>query len=286
MSRIAYVNGRYVRHAEASIHVEDRGNQFADAVYEVIAVIAGRLVDCDGHLDRLGRSLDALAIAWPCSRAALLRVLDEVIRRNRIAVGSVYLQVSRGQAPRSHAFPATPVRPGLFVTANRRAPPNAELVARGVAIVTVPENRWARPDIKTIGLLPNVLAKQKAVEQGAFEAWFVRPDGEVTEGTSTNAWIVIDGNRLITRPLGHDIIAGITRQAVIECARDANLQVIERPFSIDEARAAREAFITSTTSFVLPVVAIDGSPVGSGKPGPVATRLNDDYRRRAQGNRG
>jgi len=283
MSRTAYVNGRYVRHSSASIHVEDRGNQFADAVYEVIAVAGGKLIDGDGHLDRLGRSLDALAIAWPCSRAALVRILGEVIRRNRIAVGTVYLQVSRGQAPRNHAFPATPVRPGLFVTANRKPPPPPELVARGVAVVTVPENRWSRPDIKTVGLLPNVLAKQKAVEQGAFEAWFVKPDGEVTEGTSTNAWIVADGNRLITRPLGHDIIAGITRQAVIECAREANLQVIERPFTLDEAKAAREAFITSTTSFVLPVVSIDGCPVGTGRPGPIVARLNEDYRRRATG---
>jgi len=284
MSRIAYVNGRYVRHALASIHVEDRGNQFADAVYEVIAVAARRLVDADGHLDRLGRSLKALSIDWPCSRAALLGVLGEVIRRNRITVGTVYLQVSRGAAPRNHAFPAPSVRPGLFVTANRKAPPSAELVARGVSVVTMPENRWARPDIKTVGLLPNVLAKQRAVEQGAYEAWFVKPDGEVTEGSSTNAWIVTEGNRLITRPAGHDIIAGITRQAVIDCARGANLQVIERPFSIDEAKAAREAFITSTTSFVLPVVAIDGEPVGGGRPGPVAARLNQDYRRRTNGN--
>lgn len=283
MSRIAYVNGSYVRHALATIHVEDRGNLFADAVYEVIAIARGRLIDGDRHLDRLDRSLAALAIDWPCSRAALRHVLAEVIRRNRITVGTVYLQVSRGEAPRNHAFPAPSVRPGLFVTANRKAPPSAELLERGIAVVSAPEMRWGRPDIKTTGLLPNVLAKQKAVEQGAYEAWFVKPDGEVTEGTSTNAWIVTGGTRLITRPLGHDIIAGITRQAVIDCARGANLQVIERPFSIDEAKAASEAFITSTTSFVLPVVAIDGVPVGEGKPGPVALRLNQEYRRRANG---
>lgn len=283
MSRIAYVNGSYVRHALATIHVEDRGNQFADAVYEVIAIASGHLIDCDRHLDRLDRSLEALSIDWPCSRASLRCVLHEVIRRNRITVGTVYLQVSRGEAPRNHAFPSPAVRPGLFVTANRKAPPREDLLERGVTVVTMPELRWGRPDIKTTGLLPNVLAKQKAVEQGAFEAWFVKPDGEITEGTSTNAWIVTEGNRLITRPLGYDIIAGITRQAVIECAHGANLQVIERAFSIDEAKSASEAFITSTTSFVLPVVAIDGTKIGKGKPGPVASRLNDDYRRRANG---
>ncbi|MEX2455155.1 MAG: D-amino-acid transaminase [Rhodospirillaceae bacterium] len=279
MSRIAYVNGRYVPLADAMVNVEDRGYQFADGVYEVVAVVAGRLVECDPHFERLDRSLGGLRIGWPCSRRVLRLILDRVIRRNGISDGYVYLQVTRGVAPRNHPFPAHPTAPSLVVTASRRAAPSPAAVERGVRIVSLPETRWARPDLKTVSLLPNVLAKQQAIEAGADEAWFLDADGRVTEGSSTNAWIVLDGQEIVTRPTGQDILAGITRQTLIEVARSSNMRVTERAFSLAEARSAREAFITSTTAFVMPVIAIDGAPVGDGRPGPVTLRLLDAYRR-------
>jgi D-alanine transaminase len=280
MSRFAYVNGRYVARADAAVDVEDRGYQFADGVYEVIGVTRGQPVDLEPHLERLERSLAELRIPWPCGRAALRLVIRQVVRRNRLADGIVYLQVTRGAAPRNHAFPPEGTRPALVITAAPRRPPDEALAARGIAVITLPDNRWGRPDIKTVSLLPNVLARQHAREAGAYEAWFVDAGGHVTEGSSTNAWIVTADREVVTRPLGREILAGITREMVIRAAREGNFRLSERPFTVEEAKSAREAFITSTTSFVLPVTTVDGETVGDGTPGPVTQALLDAYRRR------
>jgi D-alanine transaminase len=274
MSRVAYVNGRYVPHAEAAVHIEDRGYQLSDGVYEVCEVRGGRLVDERRHFDRLDRSLREIRIRWPMARTALGVVLREVVRRNRIADGIVYLQVTRGVAPREHAFPAAAVAPGITVTA--KAMPIAgrdKRAGEGVAVITVPENRWDRVDIKTISLLPNVLAKQQAREAGAFEAWFVDKHGMVTEGASTNAWIVTKDNAVVTRPADHGILRGITRSVLVEVLAADKLHLEERPFSVAEARKAREAFLTSATTAVTPIVKVDGQKIGSGRPGPIAARL-------------
>lgn len=277
MSRVAYVNGRYVPHRAARVHVEDRGYQFADAVYEVIAVADGRFLDEDPHLDRLDRSLRELRIGWPIARAALKQVLRETVRRNRVRNGLVYFQVSRGVARRDYGFPKD-ARPSLVVTARSAAPPSPD-PGPGVAVITVPDIRWKRVDIKTTGLLGGALGKQKAREQGAYEAWQVDDDGRVTEGTSSNAWIVTAKDELVTRPIGHEILAGITRQTVKKVAADLQLAVVERPFTVAEAQAAREAFMTSATSYVTPIVSIDGKTVGDGKPGDIARRLRAEYLR-------
>lgn len=278
MSRVAYVDGRYVPHGRATTHIEDRGYQFADGIYEVIAVAGGRLVDGEGHLVRLHRSLKELRIDWRMSDRALLAVLHELVRRNGVSHGSVYLQISRGVARRDHPFP-TAARPVLVATAKRMDFGGvAARQAKGVAVITVPDIRWGRCDIKTVALLPNVLAKQAAREQGAYEAWMVDRDGQVTEGSSTNAWIVDQDGNLITRKADNAILNGITRIAVMGQAAERQIRVIERPFTVAEAKAAREAFITSTTSFVMPVVSIDGVAVGDGKPGKVAAALIGAYR--------
>jgi len=274
LSRIAYVNGRYVPHRSASVHIEDRGYQFADGVYEVCEIRDGSLIDATRHLDRLDRSLSELSIAWPMSRAALLQVLGEVARRNHVRNGMVYLQVTRGVARRDHYFPNPAVPPALVVTARSADPTAADRsAAAGVGVITVPENRWERVDIKTVGLLPNVLAKQKAREAGAREAWFVDRDGFVTEGGSTNAWIVTRDGVLVTRPASLGILKGITRTVVLEVAAADGIRVEERGFTVAEAREAREAFITAATTLVMPVVTLDGHPVGDGKPGPVTQAL-------------
>jgi D-alanine transaminase len=278
MGRIAYVNGRYVPHGEAMIHIEDRGYQLADAVYEVWALFGGKLADPEGHFARLERSLGELSIAMPMSRTALTMVLKEAVRRNRVSEGSVYLQVSRGVAPRDHAFPNPEVRPAMVVTVSRvdRAASEAR-AAKGVAVVTTPENRWGRCDIKTVGLLPNALAKQKARAAGAVEAWFVDDLGFVTEGASSNAWIVDGDGRLRTRDTNANILRGVTRHTLLDVIRREGLEVDERPFTPAEAVAAKEAFITGAGSLVLPVIAVDGKPVGDGKVGPVAQKLRRLY---------
>ena len=277
MSRIAYVDGRYVPHRHASVHIEDRGFQFADGVYEVVAVIGGRRFDEPRHLDRLERSLGEIDIVMPMSRAALACVMDEVVRRNRVDDGILYLQVTRGSAPRDHAWRdgASPI---VVMTARRQLPPPAQAVEGGVAVITTPDQRWRRNDIKSVALLGNVLGKQKARRAGAYETWMFDDAGLVTEGTSTNAWIVI-GGRIVTRPLGPEILGGITRAAVLDVARELQIAVDERPFSVAEAGAADEAFLTSTTAYVLPVTRIDDRTVGTGKPGPVTARLLENYRR-------
>ncbi|WP_306119905.1 MULTISPECIES: D-amino-acid transaminase [unclassified Roseitalea] len=278
MARIAYVNGRYVPHASAQVHIDDRGYQFADSVYEVCEIVDGMMIDRTGHLDRLDRSLGELAMGWPLDRSALARVMIEVARRNRVRDGLVYVQVSRGVAPRDHPFPPAATRPAIVITARRVDPAAvARKAAAGVAVITVPDNRWERVDIKTTGLLPNVLAKQQALDSGAAEAWLVDADGMVTEGASTNAWIVTGQGTLVTRPARSGILRGITRATVLRAATDLGLEVEERPFSVGEAHGAREAFMTSATSRVMPVVAIDGRPVANGHPGQTAMALRAAY---------
>ena len=278
MGRIAYVNGRFVPHAAATVHIEDRGYQLADGVYEVWALFGGKLADPEGHFARLERSLGELSIDMPMSRAALTLVLKEAVRRNRVTEGLVYLQVTRGVAPRDHAFPNPSVRPAVVITVSRvdRAQSEAR-AAKGVGVVTTPENRWGRCDIKTVGLLPHVLAKQKARAVGAVEAWFVDDLGFVTEGASSNAWIVDGDGRLRTRATNANILRGVTRYSLLDVIRENGLEVDERPFTPADALAAKEAFITGAGSLVLPVVSVDGKPVGDGKVGPVAARLRRLY---------
>jgi D-alanine transaminase len=278
MGRIAYVNGRFVPQAEAFVHIEDRGYQLADAVYEVWALFDGKLADAEGHFVRLERSLSELRIDMPMSRAALTLVLKEAVRRNRVREGLLYLQVSRGVAKRDHAFPTEPVRPAVVMTVSAvdRVASEAR-AAKGVGVVTTPENRWGRCDIKTVGLLPNALAKQKAREAGAVEAWFVDDLGFVTEGASSNAWIVDADGRLRTRDTNANILRGITRSTLLSVIKREGMEVDERPFTPADALAAREAFITGAGTLVLPVVTVDGKTVGGGKPGPVATKLRRLY---------
>ena len=279
MSRIAYVNGRYLPFHNAKVHVEDRGYQFADAVYEVCEVRAGRLVDERRHLDRLERSLNALRIHPPMTRAALSVVLHEVVARNRIAHGNVYLQISRGVARRDLPFPHD-VAPNIVVTARSLNLNRIEaLAAQGITAVSVPDNRWGRVDIKTVGLLPNVLARQSALDKGARDAWFVDKGGFVTEAASANAWIVTDDGKRVTRNAAHAILGGITRAVVFEAVKEMNLHIEERPFTLEEAYRAREAFVTSATQVVMPVVRLDDRPIGNGKPGPVATALRCEFHR-------
>ncbi|MEX0956349.1 MAG: D-amino-acid transaminase [Rhizobiaceae bacterium] len=278
MSRIAYVNGRYVPHATAAVHIEDRGYQFADGVYEVCEVKRGCIVDMRRHIDRLGRSLGELAIVWPMGREALQHVLCEVVRRNRVRNGMVYLQVTRGVARRDHPFPGPEVRPAMVVTASRIDPEAGTRMAdAGIGVVTVPDNRWDRVDIKTIGLLPNVLARQQAKDAGAQEAWFVDADGIVLEGSATNAWIVTREGVLVTRHAESGILRGITRTTLFDVAAKQGVRVEERGFTVDEAKEAREAFVTSATKTVMPVVEIDGRPVGNGHPGSVAQALREAF---------
>ncbi len=279
MSRIAYVNGRYVPHRQGTVHIEDRGYQFADGVYEVIAVVDGQLVDGQAHLNRLARSMGALHIQPPMGEPALRHVLAEVLRRNRVRRGMVYMQVTRGVARRDHAFPPPDVRPSLVVTARGLRQFSAIQAEQGVKVIGIPDLRWKRCDIKSIALLPNVLGKQQAKEAGAFEAWMVDDAGNVTEGTASNAWIVTEANELVTRHIDEHVLSGITRRAVIGIARGLGLELIERPFSLDEAKAAREAFVTGTTSLVMPVVRIDDAIVADGKPGPMTRRLREAYER-------
>jgi D-alanine transaminase len=283
MSRFAYVNGRFVRHGEAAVHIEDRGYQLADGVYEVWAVFGGKLADAAGHFTRLWRSLDELRITHPMSERALTVVLRETIRRNKVREGMVYLQVTRGVAPRDHAFPNPAVPPAVVVTAKSVDRVAAEAkAAKGQSVITVPENRWGRCDVKSIGLLPNGLAKQAARERGAVEAWFVDELGLITEGASSNAWIVDAEGRLRTRDTQANILRGITRSSLLEVIAEAGLPISEQPFTVEEAKAAREAFITGAGTLVLPIVNVDGTLIGDGKPGPVATRLRRLYIERAK----
>lgn len=274
MSRIAYVNGRYIWHRDAMVHINDRGYQFADGVYEVCEVFRGALIDEKRHFERLAYSLSELKIAPPMSFAALAAVVREVMARNKIKDGYIYVQVTRGVAPREHVFPPKTVRPSIVVTARSVDPAVNETKARrGVSVITTPDLRWKRVDIKSISLLPNVLARQQASENGAYEAWLVDSSGMVTEGAASNAWILTDDGTIVTRQLDRSILRGITRTTLIELLAAQKLALQERKFSVAEALAAREAFITGATALIMPVVQIDGKKIGGGVPGPVATRL-------------
>ena len=276
MARFAYVNGRYVDHRLASVHIEDRGYQLADGVYEVVGVRDGKLIDETLHIDRLDRSLKELRIGWPVARATLGFIMRELRRRNHLRDGLVYMQVTRGVARRDHGFPTTPVKPALVLTTKNTKHLGADPGA-GVAVKSMRDIRWERCDIKSVALLPNVLAKQAAREGGAYEAWLVDENGCVTEGASTNAWIVTPEGELVTRQTDNGILAGITRHTLKALANSMQLKFVERPFSLAEAKKAKEAFITSATSFVTPVVKIDGQAVGDGKVGLTARRLREEY---------
>jgi D-alanine transaminase len=276
MSRVAYVDGSYRPHRDAAVHIEDRGYQFADGVYEVIAVKGGHLVDEALHLARLRRSLRELRIEGAIGDGPLKVVMREVIRRNGVVDGIVYLQVTRGAAPRDHGFPKA-ARPILVATSRRARPPDPKLGRDGISVITVPDIRWQRCDIKSVALVANVLGKQRAREVGAYEAWQVDALGRVTEGTSTNAWIVTTDGVVVTRAADSAILNGVTRLALIDIIGREGYRFEERPFTVAEAKYAREAFLTSTTTDVLPVVAIDDHPVADGKPGPLSRKLRESY---------
>jgi D-alanine transaminase len=276
MSRIAYVNGRYLPLSQAQVHIEDRGYQFADGVYEVVPLYRGRLLDEDPHLDRFDYSLGELQIAPPMSRAALKLVLRELVRRNGLSDALLYFQATRGVAPRDHKFPAK-TKTAFVATMRRSRPPSAKQIEEGVSVMTTRDIRWERCDIKSLNLLPNLLAKQQATVAGVFEAWLVDDDDNITEGSSTNAWIVTSDGKLVTHDAGAAILNGITRQRVIKLMEGEGLTFEQRAFSREEAMRAREAFLSSSSSFVLPITRIDGKPVGEGKPGPMTRRLREIY---------
>jgi len=283
LSRFAFVNGRYLPYRHAAVHIEDRGYQFADGVYEVCEVREGRIVDERRHLQRLSRSLGELRIPPPMAPRALGFVLRETVRLNRVRDGLLYLQVTRGVARREHVFPSAGTRPSLVVTARARDRAKAERVAEtGISVITLDDNRWQRVDIKTIALVPNVLARQTAREAGAGEAWFVDEAGFVTEGAASNAWIVTGAGALVTRPAERGILRGITRTVVFEMAAASGLTIEERPFRVEEALQAREAFVTAATQIVMPVIKIDGTPIADGKPGPLARMLRARFHEAAE----
>ena len=283
MTRIVYVNGRYEPYAHAGVHAEDRGFQFADAIYEVCEVKDGRLVDETRHMDRLTRSLAELGIAQPMSRAALARVMRETVRRNRVSYGIVYLQVSRGARPRDFLFPPANVDPTVVCLARSVSPARLEAAAAaGIAVKTMPDIRWGRCDIKTVMLLPASLAKEAARAEGAKEAWFYDEKNRVTEGGSSNAWIVDQAGRLITRQIDNDILRGVTRTTLVDLLAREKIELIERPFTVAEAKAAREAFVTSATSILMPVVRIDDQPIGNGAPGLLTLKLRSEFHTAAE----
>lgn len=280
--RIAYLNGRYLPHADAHVHIEDRGLQFADAIYEVFGVAGGHIFDEDEHLDRLERSLRELSVAMPMTRASLKMILRETARRNRVMDGLIYMQVTRGAFRRDHPIPAEASRPSVVITARNMDMASVEARRnRGIAVVTRPDERWSRCDIKSTSLLANILAKSAAREEGAYEAWLVDRDGFVTEGSSTTAWIVDREGRLVTRDLSHSILPGVTRRVLLQAAADAQIPIAERRFTVEEAVNAREALITAATIGVMPVVRIDGRNVGDGLPGVLGRRLQELYRHAA-----
>jgi D-alanine transaminase len=283
MSRIAYVNGRYLPQREASVNIEDRGYQFADGIYEVVHLYDGRLIDEDLHLNRLQRSLHEIRLPAPMSRAALRHVLHEVARRNRVREGLLYMQVTRGVARRDHPFPSQPVSPSVVVTIRRIPPYPTDVDKWTASAITYPDQRWARCDIKTVALLPNVLARQAAKENGAIEAILVDGNGMVTEGAATSFWIVDRNGVLRTRHLDRAILPGCTRGALLTLIGEDKVEFSETQFSEHDVREAREAFITSATSFVKPIVRIDGKPVGTGEVGPVTRRLFDAFARHVKG---
>ena len=278
MARIVYVNGRYLPYAEAGVHVEDRGFQFADSVYEVCEVRNGALIDTTRHLARLARSLSELKIAFPMAEPPLRHVLGQVVRRNRVRDGIVYLQVTRGQAPRDFHFPGPDTEPTLVAVARSIDPAKVAAKARqGIAAKSVPDHRWGRCDLKTVMLLPAALAKETARTADAQEAWFVDEGGFVTEGASSNAWIVRPDGFVLTRPLDNRLLGGVTRATALEVLKAQGIPVEQRPFTIAEAQAAKEAFVTSASATVMPVVKIDGRAVADGRPGPLTLRPREKF---------
>ncbi len=281
--RIAYVNGRYVPHGAAGVHIEDRALQFADGIYEVVGVVDGIFLDEDEHLDRLNRSVAEIGMAMPLGRAALKMVVREIARRNHLRNGLVYMQVTRGVARRDHPVPEHAPRPSLILTARHLDPlETPRKRAHGVKVITHPDQRWARCDIKSTALLPNVLAKTAARKAGAYEAWLVDRDGYVTEGSSTSAWIIDADGKIRTRDLSNAILPGVTRLVLMEAAREAQIPVVEGKFKVAEALAAKEAFLTAASAGAIAIVAIDGHLIGNGKPGPVTRRLQELYQTRAE----
>jgi D-alanine transaminase len=276
MSRIVYVNGKYLPEEEATVSIFDRGFLFADGVYEVTSVLGGKLIDFDGHAARLQRSLNELGMARPVDDDELLDIHRELVARNGIDEGLVYLQVTRGAADRDFAYPpeGTPPTIVLFTQA-KPGLADSPAARAGIRVISIDDLRWGRRDIKTVQLLYPSMGKMMARAAGCDDAWMVE-DGHVTEGTSNNAYIVA-GDTIITRHLGNEILHGITRAAVLRFAREAQMKVEERAFTIDEAKAADEAFVTSASAFVMPVVEIDGTAIGTGKPGPVTARLREVY---------
>jgi D-alanine transaminase len=282
VGRIAYVNGRYMPHPEAGVHIEDRGLQFADAIYEVVGVVGGQFLDEEEHLDRLERSVREIGMPMPMGRGALKLLTREMARRNRVRDGLIYFQVTRGTVRRDHAVPLHPSRPTLIVTARSLDPHTIEeRREKGVRAITRPDERWARCDIKSTALLPNILAKTAARDAGAFEAWLVDRDGYITEGSSTSAWIVTQEGRVITRDLSNAILPGVTRRIILKASAEAQVPLEERKFTRDEALAAREAFITAATIGATAMVALDGHTIGDGKPGPLTRRVQELYRHAA-----
>jgi D-alanine transaminase len=278
MPRIAYVNGRYVAHDDAAVHIEDRGYQFADGVYEVCEIRHGMIVDLTRHLDRLDRSLGELRMKSPMSRRALTQIIREVARRNRVTNGLFYLQVTRGIARRDHVFPSADTTPSLVITAKITDPGViAAKNEKGLRAITLPDNRWDRVDIKTVGLLPNVMARQAAKEAGAQEAIYIDARGMVTEGAATNVWMVDADGVLVTRPAEHGILRGITRTGLIDVTALLGIEVAEREFSREEMLSAREVFITAATSICFPIVEIDGQTIGNGHPGSVSDKIRSAF---------
>ncbi len=275
MSRTFYVNGEFVAEENATISVLDRGFLFADAVYEVSTVLRGRLIDNAAHLQRLARSLAELSMAPPCSDEDILAAQLKLIELNNVDEGLLYLQVSRGVADRDFAYPAN-AQSSLVMFTQEKNLLESPMAEKGMHIISIPDLRWKRRDIKTVGLLAPCMGKQAAVDAGVHDAWMLE-DGLVTEGTSNNAYIVTNDKKIQTRHLGHEILSGITRKAVLKFAQNAGYTVVEEPFTIESAREASEAFITSASTFVMPVVNIDGVSLGDGKPGPVATELRKIY---------
>jgi D-alanine transaminase len=285
MSRIAYANGAYVPLSDAMVHIEDRGFQFADGVYEVIALRDGKMVDEQGHYDRLWRSMSELSIEAPMSVAAMKLVIAELVRRNGLRNALIYMQVTRGVAPRDFKFPSH-ANSTLVVTVRPTKLDHTDKLEHGVKIITVPDIRWKRRDIKTVALLPQVLAKQKAAEAKAFEAWMVDDDGYITEGSSSNAWIITREGKLVTRQADHMILKGVTRTSLLRFAKELGIEFEERPFTREEAYQAVEAFVSSATTFLLPIVEIDEHVVGNGKPGSFGAKLREAYMEYADGKRG
>lgn len=285
MAAISYVNGRYVRHADAAVHIEDRGYQFSDGIYEVIAVFNGEMVDGEPHLKRLERSLRELSIPMPMPVGSLRCVIKELLRQNQRQDAYLYIQITRGVAKRNHAFPKE-VLPSVVMTVSAPKHPTYAERYKGIRVITLPDIRWGRRDIKTVSLLPNVLAKQKAVEAGVKEAWQVNGEGIVTEGASTNAYIVTKDNVVVTHPATEQILEGITRNTLLALAKKHKIKVEERPFTLEEAKKAKEAFLTSTTGGLLPIVQVDKAKIGDGTPGDVSLKLMalyDEYVREACG---